>query len=116
MEQARKLVEQFDRIDERLNETEPGTPEFDDLLKEWTQIFSKLLENDKAVTEREFKDSELRMKLEEIRKRWYKRPDVMVQLLGCILSLFQFGLLLNHEKNGFITTKLLGLFHKVRVK
>ena len=129
MEHVKKLEKQFDRIDEKMNKIEPGTTDYGNLQEQQGKIFDKLLANDKAVADREFKDSELTNKTRELdlkekelmlkelemNKPLYKRVEFILQLMGLGLSVYELRSILKYEESGSIVSKAFNLLHRIRL-
>ena len=117
MKEVEHLERQYHRVIDKLDETDPGSKEFGDLLDKANKLFTKLQENEKAVIEQELKESEFQLKADEVNKPWFKRVEVWLQLIGASLSFSELLAVLLHEDRGnVITTKAFNLMHRLRLK
>ena len=102
------LREQFDRIDEALDNAEPGTKEYHELLKDWADLHERLMVEDKT-------DIELAFKNQEAQKPWYRKLDINT-IISAGVSLLGIGLVTKHEELNNITSKAFSWIHKPRLK
>lgn len=116
MSEIALLREEFDRIGEEIKNTPKGTKEYRELLSDWKIIYDCILAHDKAEVEKEFKNSELIMKENELTKPFFKRPDVWLQLLTVFAHLLGIGAILTHEDSHVLSSRALGLVNKLRFK
>ena len=111
-----KLIkEQFERVNEKLRETEPGSKEFHDLMMDYDRLYNLILAEDKAGTEAEFKETELEMKQAELKKPMIKRPEFWQAVIGFAGGCFQILSILGYEQNHVLTSKATSFVHKLRI-
>ena len=108
------LKMQYARINEELEKACPGSKEYHDLLENWVEIHERLMAEDKADVDLEFKNIELEMKEREASKPFWKRPDINTAISAGV-SIFGMTAMLNYEKIGNITSKVLSHIPKPRL-
>jgi len=102
------LKEQFARTQEELQKATPGSKEYHELLKDWCDLHEKIMVEDKAQTDLEFKNI-------ETFKPWYKKLDINTVVSGGV-TVGSMLLMLNFEKIGNITSKAFSWIPKPRMK
>ena len=102
------LKARFAELDEALDNVEPGSKEHAALLDEQIKIHERLMAEDKAQTDLEFKNQELM-------KPWVKKLDINTIVAG-LFTIGGMALTLNFEKVGNITSKAFSWIPRPKMK
>lgn len=116
MNKTEIIRKHMERIDKELDKKNPGTDEFAHLLRNFETLNRCQIEDDKAIAEIEFKESELIMKEAELKKPFYKKMEFWMQAMGIAATFGVAGKILKFEETGSVTSFAKGLIPKIPIR
>ena len=110
-----KLNEEAKRVLEKLSTMEPGSDEYDELMRNLTDLDRMKLAEEKSELDAGVEDLKLKKAEEEASKNFLQKVDPNTWVSAGV-TIFSILSVLNFEKIGVITSKAFSFIHKPRLK